>query len=244
MMVNCRDVEPQLSLLVDGLLTADEQEAVRAHVAGCPVCRGVLTDLERIGRAAKALGSMTPPDHVWLEVAGRIRMEPSPLAPPRPAPAPAAIAQWIGLAAALVIITLGSYFFLRETPAPTPPARASNVPASGTVEAVAEELTLATQHYERAITELETLARSGGGALDPAVATTVEQSIRTLDQAISDVRGALSTEPGNELARESLFDALKRKVVVLQATVTLMNEMRKGNQAGAPEAAAALGKKG
>jgi hypothetical protein len=30
---------------------------------------------------------------------------------------------------------------------------------------------------------------------------------------------------------------------VLQATVTLMNEMRKGNQAGAAEAAAAFGRK-
>ena len=33
-------------------------------------------------------------------------------------------------------------------------------------------------------------------------------------------------------ARNSLFDALQRKISLLQDTITLMNEMRKGNAAG------------
>ncbi len=35
------------------------------------------------------------------------------------------------------------------------------------------------------------------------------------------------------MAQESLFDAFRRKVSLLQDTIALMNEMRKGNQAGA-----------
>ena len=65
-----------------------------------------------------------------------------------------------------------------------------------------------------------------------------------IDQAIVESRAALTNDPESQPARESLFEALRRKVGVLQATVTLMNEMRQGNQAGAAEAAAGLNKKG
>ena len=42
----------------------------------------------------------------------------------------------------------------------------------------------------------------------------------------------LQKEPQNVAARSSLFDALQRKISLLQDTITLMNEMRKGNAAG------------
>ena len=56
-------------------------------------------------------------------------------------------------------------------------------------------------------------------------------------------RMALASNPESEPARESLFEALRRKVGVLQATVSLMNQMRQGNPAGAADAAAGLGRK-
>jgi hypothetical protein len=71
----------------------------------------------------------------------------------------------------------------------------------------------------------------------------LSQNMKTISAAISESRSALVLNPGNGPARDSLFEALHRKVVVLQATVNLMNEMRKGNQVGAIEAAAAFGKK-
>ena len=37
----------------------------------------------------------------------------------------------------------------------------------------------------------------------------------------------------NELAQESLFEALRSKLALLQDMVALINEMRKGNQEGA-----------
>ena len=39
----------------------------------------------------------------------------------------------------------------------------------------------------------------------------------------------------NSAARTSLFDALQRKISLLQDTIVLMNEMRKGNAAGAAQ---------
>ena len=75
------------------------------------------------------------------------------------------------------------------------------------------------------------------------MAETLRQNIQTVNAAIDESRTALVQNPGSQTARDSLFEALRRKVVVLQATVNLMNEMRKGNQTGAVEAAAVFGKK-
>jgi hypothetical protein len=246
-MTMCRDVEPQLSQLVDGLLPdASVQALVREHLESCANCRGVLQDLERLRRASRGLGPIAPPDHVWLEVAGQVRLEehrPAPLLH-RPAPAArSAVLQWAGLAAALLVVTTAAYFAARPGTAPDGLTAGGNARPAGTVEAVAEQLSMATNHYDKAILELEALAKSDAGGLDPAVAKTLQQNIQTIDQAIAESRTALTQDPGSEPARESLFEALRRKVVVLQATVTLMNEMRKGNPAGAAEAAAAFGKK-
>ncbi len=106
---------------------------------------------------------------------------------------------------------------------------------------IAEELSLATQHYERRSPNWRRWPKADTGALDPAWPD-AQQNIR---RSIGDCRepGALTQDPGSEPARESLFEALRQKVVVLQATLKLMNEMRKGNQAGAAEAAAAFSKK-
>ena len=79
-------------------------------------------------------------------------------------------------------------------------------------------------------------------ALTPAVAAVLQKNLPVMDQAISESRAALTGDPGNQAARDSLFDMLKRKVSVLQDTVALMNEMRKGDQAGAARIAAGMGK--
>ena len=54
-----------------------------------------------------------------------------------------------------------------------------------------------------------------------------------IDEAITESRAALRSEPQSESAQVSLFAALRRKVALLQEMLALINEMRKGNQDGA-----------
>jgi hypothetical protein len=112
-----------------------------------------------------------------------------------------------------------------------------NVPSTGSVETLERELTQAEEHYGNAIAELEAITKNGDGSIDPSVAATVQKNLATIDRA------ALTDHPESVPARDSLFEALRRKVGVLQATVMLMNEMRKGNQEGAARVAPGLGKK-
>jgi len=133
--------------------------------------------------------------------------------------------------------------WLRPKPAPPAPAptagtsattgAAGNASPEALVQGVESELTLAQQHYETALANLEKMAASGDARVDPKVPQTLRQNVALVDKAIADSRAALQTDPQSQPARESLFEALRRKVMLLQDTIALVNEMRKGNQAGA-----------
>jgi hypothetical protein len=240
-MTNCADIQPRLSEFADGHLEAGERAEIDAHLAKCVACRGLYQDLQRVRRAAASLEPITPPDHVWMQVAGQARLDRPAPSPPKGTPARrAAFAQWAGLAAALVLITLGAQFFMRTAPVPSAPGNPAGAPA---VERIAEELSQGMQHIDNAIAELEALTQADSDALGTQLAEDLRKTRQVVDAAVDESRQAFEQNPGSELAQRSLFEALRRKVVVLQATVNLMNQMRKGNQTGAVEAAAALGKK-
>jgi anti-sigma factor RsiW len=256
-MNECRNIQDQLSLFSDGLLPPEEHAAIRAHLRECPDCGGILADLERIIGTARELGPVAPPEHVWLQVAGSVRLsngQPAPAAPPAAAPRRSAMWQWAGLAAALVLVTLALSLFqspaepARElatdaTPVAAPATSGTPPQAAGAMDAVNQELDQALDHYTKAIAELETLARAGGETIGGDIATTVAGNLTAIDDAIAESRAAFTANPDSEPARDSLFEALRRKVTVLQATASLINEMRQGDQEGAARAAESLGNK-
>jgi hypothetical protein len=109
------------------------------------------------------------------------------------------------------------------------------------LKTVAEELRLAEQHYENAIGGLEKLANDRE-VLDPQVAAELQKNLQVIDLAISESRAALRAQPASEPAQQSLFEAFRTKIVLLQDTIALINEMRKGNQAEAARIAEGLKK--
>jgi hypothetical protein len=85
------------------------------------------------------------------------------------------------------------------------------------------------------IAKLEETAKAGETVIDVQTAAMLKKNLELIDQAIAESRAALKAEPQSTVARDSLFNALRRKVSLLQDTVALMNEMRKGNAAGAAQ---------
>jgi hypothetical protein len=102
-----------------------------------------------------------------------------------------------------------------------------------TVESVTAEFEAAEKHYQKAIDDLQTIANKDTGELDPQVAAVLQKNLTVIDQAITESRDALRSQPSSTNAQNGLFDALRSKVALLQQTVELINEMRKGNQAEA-----------
>jgi len=120
-------------------------------------------------------------------------------------------------------------------------AAARDAASAAVVEA---ELRAAEAHYDKAIKGLETIAKAEQGALDPNTAATLQKNLAVIDQAISESRAAVVAQPSSEPARESLLESFRTKLALLQDTVALINEMRKGNEAGAARVVSGLKQKG
>jgi anti-sigma factor RsiW len=164
-------------------------------------------------------------------------------------------ATWLAAAAAVLIATAVGlrYAPTRGVEAPAlsaveGPAASSSASAAVTAgeaaQSIETELRQAESHYEKAIKGLETIANSEQGELDPRTAATLQKNLAVIDQAISESRAAVRSQPASEPAQQSLIDGFKTKIGLLQDTVALINEMRKGNEAGAARIASGLKQKG
>jgi hypothetical protein len=227
--------------LVDGTIGSIRRAELELHLDGCPECRALRQDLEKIRDAAGALPLLEPPARAWLQIAGRLRQEGrirenAPAVPSRRSYA------WIGVAAALVLATGVSLLLVSRMPgtppastSTAPPIAAGNAPAGKSVETVQNEVEVAQQQFEKAIGDLEKVAKANTGALDPSTSAVIEKNLGIIDQAIAENRAAVRAEPASVAARATLFEALRQKVTLLQDTISLINEMSKGNNAAAAQ---------
>ena len=230
--MQCDDLSNVLVDFVDGQLDTAAQRAVERHLDTCANCRALVIDLRTIRAAAFMLDRHEPGPKVWASLQERIAAEPAPRPRGRLLAIPAARANWpvwLAAAAAIVIATLVGVMPLlrRSEPAPAPQTATSG---EATVESITAEFEAAERHYQKAITDLETIARQETGELDPQVSAVLQKNLAVIDQAIGESRAALQSQPSSGTAQEGLFDALRSKVALLQQTVELINEMRKGNQ--------------
>jgi hypothetical protein len=246
--MTCTDFAESISALADGTLDPAQRPRVEAHVEACAECRQLLDDLRALRREASSLPREPLPDSLWPRTAARLRDQGVRAGTAGPSGARGALWQWAAIAALLVaVVGAGLIVTWSRRPAPATsanaahedsevrPASTGNASAPASVQGIEMELRMAEEHYEKAISGLEQVANTDQNALDPQVAATVKRNLEVIDQAIAESRTALKAEPQNQPARESLFEALRRKIVLLQDTIALMNEMRKGNQAGAAQ---------
>lgn len=237
--MDCTRYREAIQERVDGTLGAIREADLQQHLDGCDACRALLGDLERIRDLAGSLEEPAPPDGVWIQIAGRLRQEgrvqQPPPAPARPARSRLAL---MGIAAGLIAAVGASLVLLLPalddgTPEPAPSSASGGAAGTEAVQSIEDHFRLAEQHMQAGIAKLEEAARLDESAVDPQTAAMLKKNLEMIDQAIAESRAALRAEPQSTVARDSLFNALRRKVSLLQDTVALMNEMRQGDAAGA-----------
>lgn len=246
--VSCERFESLIGELVDGTLDGAPRHTLEAHLATCATCAALVDELLVVRRAAKALPPLVPPARVKTRVHDAVARE-------RQARQPGGAWRRFVLplaAAAVLVLAVAAGLVLRSGPA-TPgatndttstapaavdPRTASDAELIGSVEA---ELQQTERHLERAVAGLEALARDRQ-TLDPQVAAEVQKNMLVIDRAIGESRAALRTDPLSAEAQDSLFEAFRAKIALLQDTVSLINEVRKGNQAEAARIADGMNK--
>jgi len=206
---------------VDDALPEKERAAVDSHVASCASCREMVSGLRSVVVAVAALEPVEPPRAAWARIEREIGRQSGGRLATR--------WRWLAAAAALVLATFGGLKLASVWQKPAAPIIAI-APASN-AEAVQAELLQALQHYQNAVAGIERIASDGKGSLDPETAATLEKNLAVVDQAISESRAALKAQPDSEPAQQSLLESFKSKIALLQDTVALIDEMRKGNEA-------------
>lgn len=241
--MSCDRFELLIGDLVDGTLDGAPRHALEAHLASCPACSRLADELLVVRRSARALPPMDPPQAAWARVSSAVDAERA---------AGRGASRWRGVvlplaAAAVLVAAVAAGVLWRRTPAPAAPA-AATTPADPATSSPAEllgsveiELQQAEKHFESAVAGLEALARDRQ-SLDPEVAADLQKSLLVVDRAIGESRAALRAEPLNTEAQDSLFDAFRSKIALLQDTIALINEVRKGNQAEAARIADGMDK--
>lgn len=201
----------KLSDYLDGGLDRSAESDVATHLGSCAECRETLSDLRSLKGAAASLERLEPSKEVWKRVAASIgaprRTWWRPLLP-------VAAVLLVGTTAALLSLNLPlvSRPAALETQAPEAPA----------------EWKVAEEKYESTLAGLEDIVTKDRSALDPKVADSLQTSLAVLDRAINESKAAAESEPADTIAQESLFEVLRRKLTLLENTVLLINDMRKG----------------
>jgi anti-sigma-K factor RskA len=249
---------------VDEALDPRARADLERHLEGCAECRRLVDDLREILTAVGRLKTdlREPPVRAWARLERAIRLEHPSRSTQNPRNTQKGLSLrfprilrsnfgWLAAAAVLVLATVvGLQFRSGRRAAPggtstSAPASAGGSASSGeAAQTVEAELRAAEEHYTKAITGLEQITRTEQGTLDPGTAATLQKNLAVIDQAISESRAALQTQPASEPAQESLVENFKAKIGLLQDTVALINEMRKGNEAGAARIVSGLKPKG
>ena len=209
--MTCAQYLPWIQEKVEGTIGPIRRAELDQHLDGCAACRALYEDLQRIHDAAASLPALAPPDRVWLQIAGRLRQEgriredaPAPVT----RPGRGGYVAWLAIAATLVIAAGGALFLIprpdpapetrmASTPPPSPAPAASDRPTIDAVNAVED----AQAKFEKAIEDLEKVAKANQQALDSGTAATIEKNLGILDQAIADNRAAVKSEPTSVAAR-------------------------------------------
>ncbi len=208
---------------VDGSMSSSEQQSLEAHLETCQSCRAMAADLLEIKSTAGSLERVTPPGDAWKRIADSIRAE---TGAPQASPWQSGLAKnawshrWALAATAIILIgTLAIMNRLDFFP---------SEPPEGSVEWVAAELRAADEHYQNAIQALEKIVEKDQSTLDPEVMAVLRENLTVIEDAIGESRTAARQQPENMVAGDSLLTALRRKLSLLQNTVLLINEVRKG----------------
>jgi hypothetical protein len=212
---------------VDGETSADAVRMVEAHLAVCDRCRPLVADLLTIRAMSRSLEPQVPPPHVWARIAAASDAE------PRRWTRFSLSAFGLQQAAAIAMTTvLGAALWWvggRLAPATQPDLSIHMQTPVMTAGFGSVPLQVAEAHFADAIAGLEQMTSAEQDALDPDTMGVVQANLSVIDAAIDQSRAVLASEPDSEVAQQSLFEALRSKVAVLQDILALMNEMQTGD---------------
>jgi predicted anti-sigma-YlaC factor YlaD len=211
--MTCTEFDTRLDDLLDGGLEAADREAMEAHLATCPACTALYTDLAALqARARLTPREVAPPATVWDAVSQVTSREPRALRRSRWRP-------WHLAAAAVLLValsSLGTALVLRERD-----SRLATHDAQPTT--LNPRLAVLEADYQRATAEL-VRALDAEVALSPSVREALGRHLAVVDAAIAEARASVLERPADLDAGGLLLAAYRQKLDLLERATRLRSE--------------------
>lgn len=219
--------------LLDGLVPPSEEMLLRGHLKTCAACRGDFESLESTVAALRGMPlEAAAPEGLWSSIEARVGASAAaanenpgviPLTGRRRGPRRLSLTL-PQLAAAAVVVSLLSaamvWTALRDGSGALPVDVAGG--ASALESPSARVASLGETGYEEAVVQLQTIVDAGRDVLAPETIETLETSLRTIDDAIAEVRAALESDPSSEILPRLLANHQRSKLRVLrQAAISV-----------------------
>ena len=235
----------RLSDYIDDELPAEDRAEIEEHLARCEDCSKTLADLRGIVEEAHGLEDHYPPRDLWDGIAAHIGAETVPSVEEFEAEAEVetgtvisiesrahrpvfsfGVGQLLAACLALMMVSGGVGYFLRDTSPQQAVMPATEVAQSTTTDPVVTDTMGATTSraalsdrlasIEKQIGELQRTFDAYGTSLDSEVYAALEDNLFFLDQAIGDWREALAADPQSEVLTAHLAESMMRKVRLLE----------------------------
>ena len=218
--MTCEEVRDRLDEYVDGDLTEAEFQEMELHLDGCAPCRAEERQLRAlIAQAAALPEEIQPAADLWPDLAARLRGPEGLRLVPR-----TGLARWMGpmsvAAAAAVVVALSAALWTRGSM----PAGEHGA-TTGVVRPVAlagsSELLDSEREYARATADLMAAIEAQKESLAPETRAVLDANLKTIDDALAQVRAALVKDPGNSQLAHLLTSTHQKKVDALKRVVRL-----------------------
>jgi anti-sigma factor RsiW len=219
----------RLSEYVDDELEAAERDALERHLAECIACEQTVADLRRVTLRAGALGDRAPERDLWPGIADRIGLgaaTPERARPLRWRRAFTMTMSQLALAAGVLLaVGAGTAWVVAGARGgsirlPRQPTPVATGPSVGPAPAGAQQFA-GSVAYAAAVADLQRVLDANRSQLDTATVRVIEESLRTIDRAITRAQAALAADPSDVYLNAHLAETMRRKIELMQRAVVL-----------------------
>jgi hypothetical protein len=208
--MRCEEALAQLGDFVDGELAEAQFQEIELHLAACAACADQARALRAlVARAATLPRALSPERDLWPGIAERIQQASRPVARAR-VERPWT---WRVLAAAAVLV-MATLWWRADHRVPTSPLPAPG----GAVQFASLEV---DRDYERAAAELLAAVEARRGALTPEARARIDESLRTIAEALASIRAELAKDPDSPALNHLLLSVHQRRIEVLRTLARL-----------------------